>query len=185
MKICMIGGSDVSRGQAWRSTMQQLRPDFEFVGSRDDGLYQHDGIGGNTSKQMLDRIADVPDCDVATILAGGNDLLQGVPNWATVNNVQNIVNALNARNITVYVMAIPPVNLGAEANSAILYLNLKLRRGITGAQEINLWEAVTKCGINQDLLYVDDKIHFTDIAYTDVLAPYTADNITTIGGSDV
>ena len=174
----MIGASDVANGYEWRRTMKDLRTDFEFVGTKDDGHFLHEGVPHNTSGDMLARIGDTPDCDVATVLAGGNDMIQGVPNWVTVNNIQSIVNALNARNITVYVMAIPPSNMGADANTAILYLNLKLRKNINGAQEINLFDAVAKCGIDPDLLYVSDNIHFTDRMYRDVLAPYTAPLIT-------
>ncbi len=69
------------------------------------------GVGGNTSRQVLDRIDDITayDIDCYFLLIGINDLAIGVPVWKTVVNIEKILKKLKEDGAHVVLQLVLPV----------------------------------------------------------------------------
>lgn len=61
--------------------MNDLNSDYFFVGSNRDVFgYPHEGEGGNHTKDVVNRLSEIPLADVYTVLLGTNDYNGGVKN---------------------------------------------------------------------------------------------------------
>ena len=102
------------------------------------------GVSGNTSAQMLARfatdvVAKAP--DVALILSGTNDLLQGVAVATHVANVEAMVLAAKAASITPVVVSIPP-NGTSPHSVAARNIALASMCRLRGVQFIDIYTAL-------------------------------------------
>ncbi len=74
--LCMIGDSITWAGQGdcWRADLLEHLPLLAFVGTHTAKLgYSHAGEGGNSTRAVLKRLDDVPDCPYYHLLIGTND----------------------------------------------------------------------------------------------------------------
>ncbi|OGV67077.1 MAG: hypothetical protein A3K19_01590 [Lentisphaerae bacterium RIFOXYB12_FULL_65_16] len=74
--LCMIGDSITwaQEGDTWRQHLLAILPRLAFVGTHSAKLgYSHAGEGGNSTSQVLKRLADIPDCPYYSLLIGTND----------------------------------------------------------------------------------------------------------------
>ncbi len=74
--ICMIGDSITwaTYGDYWRKYLLERIPHLAFVGTHTATLgYSHAGEGGNSTRKILERIDDIPDCPYYSLLVGTND----------------------------------------------------------------------------------------------------------------
>lgn len=177
--VCLVGDSVVKRGGYWRHYMAQSTS-FQYVGNyTDDYLYLHDGVGGDTTRDVLDRIDTIPACAVTILHVGGNDLVkqERLPG-AIANNLRLIADTLATRGSIVYVGTILPCNgCGTDANLAIAVTNYKIKEAVSGAHTVvDHWKAIVDSGLPAWWLYVD-AVHPSDIGYR-VLAEYDLQIIT-------
>lgn len=95
LKLCTIGDS-----QTWwkhsgklRFILNKTNPDFYFVGSNTDRFgYPNEGEGGNSTKQVMQRIEKIPQADYYSLLLGTNDWKKGLDQ--AFENIQKIVTYL-------------------------------------------------------------------------------------------
>lgn len=83
ISICTVGDSQTwwSQGKYLRKFMNDLNSDYFFVGSNRDVFgYPHEGEGGNHTKDVVNRLSEIPLADVYTVLLGTNDYNGGVKN---------------------------------------------------------------------------------------------------------
>lgn len=175
-KVCMVGDSITARGVYWRSYMADTRgAEWSYIGNfTDDGGYRHDGVGGNTSRDVLNRVQTIQGCDIVLLLIGGNDLMSWVPASTIVANIQMIADTLSATGATVYIQTVLPANIKkyrVEANLLIANLNSRIKTQIIGYTILDTWSAFTQSGKDPELLFLEDGIHLTRIGYS-VLANY-------------
>ena len=203
--VCMVGDSVVARGGDWRhDTAQQTAAGnmpFEYLGNYEDGQgYLHDGVGGHTTQNVLDRIdgyfdsngnyiRPIPVCDITILHVGGNDLLKyKLGPKAIANNVRDIANQLAARGSKVYVGTILPFHEGpcdqligacdtdrVTANLWIAATNYYIKDAIAKETAythsiVDHWKAFTSSGLPAWQLYVDS-FHPSKAGYG-VLAAY-------------
>jgi hypothetical protein len=74
--LCMIGDSITwaEFGDHWRKELLKHLPNLAFIGSHSACFgYSHAGEGGNTTSQVLARLADIPDCPYYNLLIGTNN----------------------------------------------------------------------------------------------------------------
>jgi len=74
--FCMIGDSITwaGEGDSWRADLLEHLPQLAFVGTHTAKFgYSHAGEGGNTTREVLERLDDVPDCPYYHLLIGTND----------------------------------------------------------------------------------------------------------------
>jgi len=168
----MVGDSITKRGQAWRTYMAELRPEWVYVGSRFDGVYWHDGVGGDTTWDVLARLWEVPTCDVAILDIGGNDIAQNVTGYGQlVRNIEDIAGYLAARGAQVHILNLIPCDCGPDGNLKIGYANWKIKQ-IAGYPVIDVWNAMVTSGIPKELLYVDS-FHPSALGYQ-IMATHVA-----------
>jgi len=172
-KVCMVGDSVIKRGGYWRNHMAQYIP-FQYAGNyADDYTYLHDGVGGDTSKDVLDRIGTIPVCDITILHVGGNDLAKR-ERWpaAIASNVRLIADKLAERGSVVYVGTILPCNgCGTDVNLIIVATNELIKTALSGIHTVvDHWRAITKSGLPAWQLYVD-AFHPSNTGYR-VLADY-------------
>jgi lysophospholipase L1-like esterase len=173
VSVCMVGDSITARGAAWRERMAQQRADWHYDGSRSDGTYLHDGVGGDTTRDIMNRLDAVPACDVYLLMAGGNDLAQKTA-WPEriVENLQYISDTLVARGGVVYLMTMIPCNCGTDGNVKITYTNYLIQNNIRGHAIIDTWSAIMGSSFPVGWLYVD-AFHPSWLGYR-IMADYVA-----------
>ncbi len=74
--LCMIGDSITwaGKGDFWRKYLLENDPRFAFVGTHSAVLgFSHAGEGGNSTRRVLGRLAEIPDCPNYSLLIGTND----------------------------------------------------------------------------------------------------------------
>ena len=74
--LCMIGDSVTwaGAGDWWRHYLLEHIPTLAFVGTHSAVLgYSHAGEGGNSTRAILARMDDIPDCPYYHLLVGIND----------------------------------------------------------------------------------------------------------------
>jgi len=74
--LCMVGDSITWAGEGdyWRKYLLDKLPALAFVGTHSGVLgYSHAGEGGNSTRAILKRIVDIPDCPYYSLLIGTND----------------------------------------------------------------------------------------------------------------
>jgi lysophospholipase L1-like esterase len=175
--VCMVGDSITARGMAWRERMAQQRPDWHYDGSHSDGTYLHDGVGGDTTRDIINRLNAVPACDVYLLMAGGNDLAKRSATPGQIaENLQSIADTLSARGGVVFLMTMIPCNCGTEGNIEIAYTNYLIQKNITGHAIIDAWSAFSGSPYPKEWLYVD-AFHPSWLGYR-VLADFVAPRVT-------
>lgn len=111
-------------GQYFRCLMRDNGLAYEFIGNYVDRfLFNHDGEGGNTTAQLIQRLQTIPISDAYFLLIGINDILQNVPTTTTFNNIVIISNALNQKNkyANIYISTLLPTIY--KQNSDVQKLN--------------------------------------------------------------
>lgn len=107
--LCMIGDSITwaEDGDHWRKELLKHLPNLAFVGSHTACFgYSHAGEGGNTTNQVVARMAEIPDCPYYNLLIGtNNNSIQEQENLLpqaqrTASAITEIVNLLLAKNGT-------------------------------------------------------------------------------------
>lgn len=171
--VCMVGDSVVKRGGYWRNHMAQYAS-FQYLGNyADNYTYLHDGVGGDTTEDVLGRWESIPVCNITILHVGGNDLAK-LQRWPTdiANNVRELADKLAGRGSAVYVGTILPCNgCGVEANQAIVVTNYRIKTAVNGIYPVlDHWKAITRSGLPASDLYVDH-FHPSDTGYR-VLADY-------------
>jgi hypothetical protein len=122
--VCMVGDSITRLGQYWRSRMAMTRgADWHYVDNFFDEVYYHDGVGGDKTTDILDRIWTIQGCDIVLLMAGGNDLAQKRTPGSVVTNLQAIADTFAAQGATVYVQTLLPARVSTEENLVIAYTN--------------------------------------------------------------
>ena len=127
--ISTIGDSITWQGEAqyFRCLMRDNGLQYEFVGTHTDPFYfQHEGEGGNTTLQILERINQIPVADAYFLLIGINDILQNVPESVIVSNIITISNSLYQKNnnAKIYISTLLPINY--PQNNKVQKVNLLL-----------------------------------------------------------
>lgn len=110
ISICTIGDSQTwySQGKYLRKFMNDLNSDYLFVGSNQDVFgYPHEGEGGNHTKDVLNRISEIPLADIYTVLLGTNDYKGDVNN--AFDNLTFITRRLLEKNSNAIVFYITPL----------------------------------------------------------------------------
>jgi lysophospholipase L1-like esterase len=201
--VCMVGDSVVKRGGHWRHHMAQLAP-FQYLGNyQDDPVktgypYWHDGVGGNTTVDVLNRIEvytdqngnqvpPIPVCDITILHVGGNDLGKLERRASAIaNNVLDIANRLKNRGSFVYVGTILPCNgCDGKDNEAIVWTNFLIKRAVKDFHPVlDHWKAILDSNCRAADLY-QDPFHPKDLGYfvlanydLSILAPETAPLLT-------
>lgn len=112
--LCTIGDS-----QTWFSNAQNLRrlinegnEDLIFIGSNTDIYgYGHEGEGGNTTTQLLDRINNIPLADYYTLLIGTNDFKDDIDlAYLNVLELLNYLTSFNPKAEIFYLTPLPTTN---------------------------------------------------------------------------
>lgn len=84
------------QGRFLRCLMRDSGLMYDFRGGHYDVFgFGHDGLGGNTSQNVLDRMGDIPVEDAYFLLIGTNDRIDPQD---TVNNIKEIVLKLKTKN---------------------------------------------------------------------------------------
>jgi lysophospholipase L1-like esterase len=189
-RVCMVGGSITARGGWWRSYMADTRgTQWSYIGTQNanhwqDTYYWHDGVGGDTSGMVLERLPAIknlnPFCQVVLLMVGGNDIMGGIPTETIINNTQTIADELAAAGAKVYIQTTLPVHVSGDAywdewNTKIVLFNRKLKSDIDlkiGKYDhtiLDTWQAFVDAtkGMNStslDYLYTDG-IHLSRWGY--------------------
>jgi lysophospholipase L1-like esterase len=99
-RVCTIGDSQtwLFYGQFYRSYWSNLNYNLNFVGSRTDSNgFGHEGEGGNSTQQVIDRLHRIPEADLYILLIGTNDRLQDISPTQSVQNIKHIVNFIKGK----------------------------------------------------------------------------------------
>ncbi len=114
-------------GQYLRCLMRDYGLAYDFIGNHSDKFsFLHDGEGGNTTQQVIQRLNSIPVADNYFVLIGINDVLQGVPLQTTLNNIKKISSALHQKNkfARIYISTLLPIiyhqNLEVQKLNALL-----------------------------------------------------------------
>lgn len=97
-------------GRYLRCLMRDNGLNYDFSGSHTDTFgYRHDGEGGNTTTQVLNRINKIAPSDYYLLLIGTNDWMENLTPEESVNNIKKISSLLNAKNDgVVYISTLLP-----------------------------------------------------------------------------
>ena len=105
------------QGRFFRCLMRDAGLMYDFRGSHYDVFgFGHDGLGGNTSQNVLDRMNEIPVQDAYFLLIGTNDRIEP---QETVNNIIQIVLQLKEKSpcAKVYFSTLLPRNDGFNARN--------------------------------------------------------------------
>lgn len=151
-------------GQYLRCLMRDNGLSYEFAGTHTDQFYfQHEGEGGNTTLQVLDRINQIPVADAYFLLIGINDVLQNVPEHVIVSNIITISNKLYEKNnnAKIYISTLLPIiyqqNIQVQNVNRLLLSNIKICKSCSiiniGGQFYNLqnWQSYLIEGIHPNI----------------------------------
>lgn len=141
------------RYDLWK-TLIQNGWDIDFVGTNEDqaSIYppfqgqnfdiDHEGHGGFTSEQILDRIdnwlARIPKPDIVLLSSpGGNDALQGLPFDPIITNMNAIIDVIQEVNpkVIILIEQIAPIKTSATTPSLQNYLSRLQEEAITIADQ--------------------------------------------------
>lgn len=172
----MVGDSCTAFGQEWRSLISANQPELEFTGTKTDGTYLHEGVGGDKTTDIIDRLDAVPVADTYILLAGGNDLRAFTWRGVIVDNLQLIADALAEKGGRVYVLTPMPTALGGDVNTVLSRLRWDIKSGIVGHTVIDTFQAYVDSGYTYSELCIADKVHPSALGYQ-VLAGCIANNI--------
>ena len=163
-------------GLHWREVMAAQRPDWVFVGTKTDGTYNHEGVGGDKTTDILVRLEDIPPADTYTLLAGSNDIRALTWRDVIVKNLQTIADALAAKGGTVFVCTPPPTALEGDVNIVLNRLRFAIKANIQGHAVIDTHQAFLDSGYALSELFVSDKAHPSSLGY-DVLSSKVLESI--------
>ena len=158
-----------------------------------DTFVVNSGIGGNRTKQLLDRIKqDVYSYNPSKvfILIGINDLNGGVSEKEILDNIQKVINGIkiNRKYANIYIESIYPINRdmfnkvkfpfnGDITNDKIKEINIKIKDICkeNDVTYINVYDSLLDDGGNLKEVYTKEGLHLTDLGYfkvTKVLEDY-------------
>lgn len=153
ISVSTIGDSITANGSAWRARLQQQHPDWVFVGSKFDGTYWHDGVGGDSSQDVLDRLGDVPPCDIALVLIGTNDWHSGIQSTLrTARNNERIAATMAARGTTVYVLKLLRRCDSLDLNVWNKAINSDMDTEVVSGVLLNTWSVLTPDNIQYNTI---------------------------------
>lgn len=117
--MCMIGDSITAwnQGKYFRCQLLNKGLQYDFIGSkRDANGYAHEGIAGNTSLDVYNRISTIPIADSYFLLIGINDMGLGYKSITSAITIEFIVKKLLEKNPTaqIYISTILPIANIAE-----------------------------------------------------------------------
>ncbi|WP_299363771.1 SGNH/GDSL hydrolase family protein [Winogradskyella sp.] len=110
IRLCTVGDSQTwwGNGRFLRKLINKQKENFIFVGSNQDVFgYYHEGEGGNHTKDVVNRIDDIPVADIYTLLLGTNDFKENVEK--SLENLGIIVQKLKEKNDKAIVYYITPL----------------------------------------------------------------------------
>jgi len=110
MTLCTIGDSQTwwDKAQCVRRYINESFDELIFIGSNTDVFgYGHEGEGGNSTMQLLERIDKIPKADYYTLLIGTNDWKGDVE--TTFDNILEVTNYLAALNPGAKILYITPI----------------------------------------------------------------------------
>jgi acyl-CoA thioesterase I len=126
------------------------------------GLSQHEvineGVPGEISADGLKRLPALLDeyqPAVLVLIHGGNDLLKNLPEADTTNNLKNMINEAQSRNVSVVILGVPKPGL-FFMKSAEVYQKLAEDGKITSDLEI-LPEILGDKKLKSDLIHPNDE----------------------------
>lgn len=152
IKICTIGDSQTWWGNAsaLRKNMHDLAPEFSFTGSNTDIYnFQHEGEGGNSTQQVINRIEKTPYADYYTLLIGTNDWKKDIEE--VTQNIIYIITFLNEKYPSakvIYVDPLPTVN--SERESFNKNLSKKVQSRIGNKQQVLFCPLGTEMRLNKN-----------------------------------
>ncbi len=173
--VCTVGNSITAHGDQLRATMLNYHPSWVYVGSRGVAPYRHDGVAGDSTIDVINRLGQVPYCDFALVLIGTNDFHNGIFNQdTTARNIETIAAALSARGTRVWVLKVlkrwDDLNLNTWNKGINAYIDLR----VTSATVLDTWNALPTGW--ELIALMPDGLHPNNAGY-DVLAHYIGPRI--------
>ena len=134
-----------------------------FVASKIGATLYNYGISSGTSAQVLDIASAVArvSADYMIIMAGTNDVIQGVPVNRIVRNIQAMVDIAKANKKVPLVLTIPPLSYSGydHLNGQVVALNKALKSEVS-ANVIDTYSVLAR---NWPGNHSGDRIHLNDI----------------------
>ena len=115
IKICTIGDSQTwwSSASLLRQEIKALDSNYYFSGSNTDIYgYPHEGEGGNSTQDVLQRIDKIPQADFYTLLIGTNDWKKDISK--AEKNILEITNTILSKypsSKVIYLTPLPTTNI--------------------------------------------------------------------------
>jgi lysophospholipase L1-like esterase len=175
-KLCTIGDSITWQGfgSYLRTLLRDDGLQYDFVGQYIDTFgFRHAGHGGDTTANTLASINLIPTCDSYTILLGTNDYGGNISETQTITNLQDILYALQGRNINAKLNLCTLLARHDIPQHSIDVNNLIKSSAWPGnTNVIDLWTLIPELGSSPNYAnyYVPDQIH-PNLAGYQLIAP--------------
>ena len=152
-------------GGHFRGLLDRALPEFIYTGSRTDNHgYGHEGEGGDSTRDVIDRLPYIESADNYFLLIGTNDRFD---ESETINNIVTIVSSLLSRDSdsTVFLSTILPRMRDLDIDLRNIRINQEIRSfvdsyGSTRLKLVELenkfrvidgWESLLQDGIHPNL----------------------------------
>jgi len=159
----LTAGVGAAQGQDWPSLLAQ-QTGWDIINA---------GVSGDTSAQGLQRLPDLlseHQPQLVIVGLGGNDFLRRQPSSATVDNLTQIIQTIQAHGAQVAIVAIPQPNLlaaaGATPSDHALYAELGEHFKVPVLEE--LWGPILgNANLRADTVHANAQgyAQFTDALY--------------------
>ncbi len=183
------------RYELWKNLIS-ANYDINFIGPfEDEASYppfmgldfddEHAGIGGDTTEDVLSRLNQALNSssrppDVVILGIGGNDILNGASVEGTIDNINTIIDGIQAANgnVTIFLEQITGVRTdinGADALNALIPGMNESIAAVASAQTTSTSNVIT-VNMNTDFpdtLFIDD-VHFNEAGAKEVADRYFA-----------
>lgn len=142
---------------------------YDYVGNIEDKYgFMHDGVGGNGTQDIINRLPSIPYADAYCILAGTND--GGTHPYYTINNLFTIASFLHVKNprAPIFINSLlPTTNMNNVRNKQVNEILLLLDKQKKLCQNCVIIDAGMKFyNIPNWQNYIDDsRVHLTDTGY--------------------